>query len=103
MTNSLYTANQINTDINNTIKSNITLLKENYNSMLVMKNTIEGLSANLAQNMNDFADKSVDFQKNMFNEFAKGASSALGTLKSAIETQTELVEELSDNLDRIGK
>ena len=103
LTNSLYTANQINTDINNTIKSNITLLKENYNSMLVMKNTIEGLSANLAQNMNDFADKSVDFQKNMFNEFAKGASSALGTLKSAIETQTELVEELSDNLDRIGK
>lgn len=103
LTNSLYTANQINTDINNTIKSNITLLKENYNSMLVMKNTIEGLSANLAQNMNDFADKSVDFQKNMFSEFAKGASSALGTLKSAIETQTELVEELSDNLDRIGK
>ena len=101
--NSLYTANQINTDINNTIKSNITLLKENYNSMLVMKNTIEGLSANLAQNMNDFADKSVDFQKNMFSEFAKGASSALGTLKSAIETQTELVEELSYNLDRIGK
>ena len=103
LTNSLYTANQINTDINNTIKSNITLLKENYNSMLVMKNTIEGLSANLAQNMNNFADKSVDFQKNMFSEFAKGASSALGTLKSAIETQTELVEELSDNLDRIGK
>lgn len=103
LTNSLYTANQINTDINNTIKSNITLLKENYNSMLVMKNTIEGLSANLAQNMNEFADKSVDFQKNMFSEFAKGASSALGTLKSAIETQTELVEELSDNLDRIGK
>lgn len=103
LTNSLYTTNQINNDINNTIKSNLILLKENYNSMLLMKDTIERLSANLALNMNEFADKSVEFQKNMFDNFAKGASDALGNLKSAIDTQTELVEELCDNLDRIGK
>ena len=103
LTNSLHTTNQINNDINNTIKSNLIMLKENYNSMLLMKDTIEGLSANLALNMNEFADKSVEFQKNMFDNFAKGASDALGNLKSAIDTQTELVEELCDNLDRIGK
>lgn len=76
-------------------------LNKNIESLETMRDTVTNLNNILATNIQSFADKSKDFQAEMFNEFAKGAQDALGHFGATINEQKELMEELAEQLDSI--
>ncbi len=76
-------------------------LNQNIQSLGLIKDTVTNLTNILSTNIQSFADKSKDFQSEMFNEFAKGAQDALGHFGATINEQKELMEELAEQLDSI--
>ena len=91
---SLYASSELVTKLNSTIQ----LSKD---SLINIQNTLVKLNNALVTNISNFADKSHEFQEQMFKDFTGNLNNLVHNLKIAVDEQKEIIEELSEQLDRI--
>lgn len=98
--NSLSKSLEVSKNIVERIENTLSL---NVQSLTQIQNTVIDLNNTLGSNIANFADKSKDFQEDMFNKFSKGAQDALGNFYSIVNEQAEVIEELSELLERLKR
>ena len=91
--------NSINSEMNDTLRENIRAIDGKNIVYENINNNATKIIETLTTNVNEFANKSIEYQNQVLTEFSQKISSELGALNAVIEQQKDIVEELYDTIE----